>query len=443
MTDQPRPCLTGLPPELFRHVLSHTAVCDLLAFRLASREFRDHANESCFFRVITRTDKTAEQLRQCPTAFLSQHAKELRISVVEWLDGQNGPACHYVERNDSDSEFFHDQVARRQAELRYQSLGVGYLNLLRSLGGLRRILFANGRFNPHITPIPQCGRASCTYQLPVRKAFATHHETDLHFNLLIKELARRDITIKELIVIDDHDSRFVLHHASFGLEQPLPQAQIVFNSLTKLHLDLDTTIISMLAYRHPNDPFRTSINQTLMHAQKLKNLSIRVVVRDIPGADQQNITTVFHTCVFPELKTCILSGFKGDNALLRQFLAGCPNLEELCIDWWSLFHVDSWEEVADGLKDFVSLKYVQLTRIFGTLGNEGDVADTLDDVYGTDGYTNRYGLVQDFFLRNGLNPFSAAGRALERIKHAEHAEEVMTPGWYKRLQKHHGYVEDN
>ena len=443
MTGQPRPCLTGLPPELFRHVLSHIAVCDLLAFRLASRECRDHANEYCFFRVITRTDKTAEQFRQCPTALLSQHAKELRISVVEWLDGQNGPACHYVERNDSDSEFFHDQVARQQAELRYQSLGVGYLSILRSLSGLRRILFANGRFNPHITPIPQCGRASCTYQLPVRKAFATHHETDLHFNLLIKELARLDITIKELIVIDEHDSRFVLHHASFGLEQPLPQAQIVFNSLTKLHLDLDTTIISTFAYRHPNDPFRTSINQTLTHAKKLKNLSIRVVVRDVPDADQQNITTVFHTCLFPKLKTCILSGFKGDNTLLRQFFAGCPNLEELCIDWWSLFHVDSWEEVADGLKGFLSLKYVQLTRLFGTLGYEGDVADTLDDVYGTDGYTNRYGLVQDFFLRNRVNPFSAAGRALERIKHAKYAEEVMTPRWYESLHKHHGYVEDH
>ncbi|KAL8845368.1 MAG: hypothetical protein Q9176_000004 [Flavoplaca citrina] len=428
MTDQPRPCLTGLPPELFRHVLSHTAVRDLLAFRLVSRECSDYANEYCFFRVITRTDKTAEQLRVCPTAFLSKHAKELRISVVEWLDGQNGPACHYDERNDSDSEFFHDQVARQQAELRYQSLGVGYLSILRSLSGLRRILFANGRFNPHITPIPQCGRATCTYQLPVRKPFATHHETDRHFNMLIKELARRDIEIKELIVIDEPDSRFVLHHASFGLGQPLPEAQIVFSSLTKLHLDLDTTIYSMFAYRHPNDPFKTSINQTLTHARSLKHLSIRVVVRGVPDADQQNITAVFHTCVFPELKTCILSGFKGDNTLLRKFLAGCPNLEELCIDWWSLFHVDSWEEVADGLKDFVSLKYVQLTRIFGTLGNEGDVADTLDDVYGTDGYTNRYGNIQDFFLRNGVNPFSAAGRALERIKHAEHAEEVMTSG---------------
>ncbi|KAL8890285.1 MAG: hypothetical protein Q9192_005892 [Flavoplaca navasiana] len=437
MTDQPRPCLTGLPPELFRHVLSHTAVCDLLAFRLASRECRDHANEYSFFRVITRTDKTAEQLQQCPTALLSKHAKELRISIVEWLDGQNGPACHYVERNDSDSRFFHNQVARRQAELRYQSLGVGYLSILRSLSGLRRILLANGRFNPHITPISQCGRASCTYQLPVRKAFATHHETDLHFNLLIKELARLDITIKALIVIDEHDSRFVLHHASFGLEQPLPQAQIVFNSLTKLHLDLDTTIISMSAYR------RTSISQTLMHAKNMKNLSIRVVVRNIPGADRENITTIFHSCKFPQLKTCILSGFKGDNTLLRQFLAGCPNLEKLCIDWWSLFHVDSWEEVAGGLNDIVSLKYVQLTRLFGTLGKEGDVTDTLDDMYGTDGYTNRYGHVQDFFLRNGVNPFSAAGRALERLKHAEQAEEVMTPGWYESLQKYHGYVEDN
>ncbi|KAL9629171.1 MAG: hypothetical protein Q9204_005427, partial [Flavoplaca sp. TL-2023a] len=355
----------------------------------------------------------------------------------------NGPACHYVARNDSDSEFFHDQVARRQAELRYQSLGVGYLSILRSLSGLRRILFANGRFNPHITPIPQCGLASCTYQLPVRKPFATHHKTDLHFDLLMKELARQDIELKELIVIDDHNSRFVLHHASFGLRQPLLEAQIVFSSLTKLHLDLDTTIISMFAYRHPIDPFRTSINQTLMLAKSLKNLSIRVVVRDVPDADQQNITTVLHTCVFPELKSCILSGFKGDNALLRQFLAGCPKLEELCIDWWSLFHVDSWEEAADGLKDFVSLKYVQLTRLFGTLGNEGDVADTLDDVYGIDGYTNRYGHVQDFFLGNRLNPFSAAGRALERIKHAEHAEEVMTPGWYESMQKYHGYVEDS
>ena len=120
MTDKPRPCLKGHPPELFRHVLSHTAVRDLLAFRLASRECRDHANGYCFYRVITRTDKTAEQLRQCPTAFLSQHAKELRISVVEWLDGQNGPACHYVERNDSDSEFFHDQVARLSPRTRHQ-----------------------------------------------------------------------------------------------------------------------------------------------------------------------------------------------------------------------------------------------------------------------------------------------------------------------------------
>ncbi|KAL8752992.1 MAG: hypothetical protein Q9199_005359 [Rusavskia elegans] len=451
MTERTRPCFTSLPPELRSKIFWHTARSDLPAVRLTSRDCDRYAKELLFSGLITRTDKTKEQIRRCPTNFLSGFAKELRVSVVEWLDGQNGPACYYNERNDSDSNFFHDQTHRQQARIRYENVEAehyavpsgrypGYLNLIFFLGKLQRVLFANGRFNPHVTPQSQCGLINCTYQLPVRRPFATHQHTNLHFRLLINSLAQSEIKIRELIVKDDHDSRFVLNYESFTLP-PSPQAQIVFSNLTKMHLDLDTAIVHLSSPWDLHEPLNTSINQTLKYARDLENLSIRIVVRNREWGDQQNFIRVLHGCVFPKLKTCILSGFKCDIAALQQFFTNCSKLERLCLDWCWLFEPDTWEEVANRLTALPALKDVQLRQLFGILGTD-DSDDALDDVYDDSGYDNRYGHVQDFFFRGGVNPFGAAGRVLERRKHEEYAEKVVTPGWFERMQKLHGYEED-
>ncbi|KAL8670797.1 MAG: hypothetical protein Q9168_004677 [Polycauliona sp. 1 TL-2023] len=452
MPKPPRPYLTSLPEELRTDIFSYLARADLLAIRLVSRACRNSAERYPFSSVITRTDKTEEQIQRCPTDFFLNSARQLRVSVVEWLDGQNGGGCPVSEHNDSGSRLFHDQFHRQQGERRYQNLetehhavlpwGVpNYLNLALSLPGLQSIVFANGRFNPHLSQ--QCGRPNCTYQLPPRRPYATQRLTSLHFSLLINALARRENRAKELIVMDDHFSRFVLGHSCFGVPPSL-QAQIVFCNLNKLHLDLDTVDVTINNDRDPGN-LLTGMNQTLKHATKLKSLSIRLAIRNVDWGDPQSFLAVLHTCVFPDLKTCILSGFKCDSAALLQFLAGSPELEELCIDWCALLDTlfDTWEILAQSLKANMSkLKDVQLRQLIGVLGvfNPNDV---FEDTFRSSRnmYMNRYGLVQDFFFRDGVNPFGVVGRALERKKDAEQAREVVTAGWFERMKSIHGYDE--
>ncbi|KAL8992621.1 MAG: hypothetical protein Q9169_006953, partial [Polycauliona sp. 2 TL-2023] len=293
------------PNEIFLQIFSYTAKSDLLAVRLTSHDYKDLANESAFSRIVTRTDKTRTQIELYPSNLLTNFVKRLRVSVVEWLDGQNGPGCPTELHDHSDSKFFHGRSHRPQAKTSFQSLekehqallpgGLpGYLKPVLSSERLHGLLFANGRFNPHVTTPRQCGRAMC-------------------------------------------------------------------------------------------------------------------------------------------------SCFKCNRGTLLHFLAGSPKLEELCIDWCSIHPLDTWEDVAERLKATLSkLKNVQLRQLFGPLGRSNP-DDRLWDVYSSSkSYDNRFGFVQDFFFRQGVNHFSTAGRALERRMYADGAGEVATAGWRERMKELHG-----
>ncbi|KAL8679578.1 MAG: hypothetical protein Q9224_007023, partial [Gallowayella concinna] len=175
---------------------------------------------------------------------------------------------------------------------------------------------------------------------------------------------------------------------------------------------------------------------------------------------------ILQGCIFSKLRTCLLSGFPFRTRDIRGFLRGCPDLEELCLEECRLFYTDDyWEEVVNALQDTLrALKDIQIVHCIGKLGLD-DRHDMLKDVYrpdhdsddSDDSYTeliqiehdrkipygNKYGLVQDFFFRGGPNPFGAEGRALERAKFAENAEDVVVPGWLERMQRIHGYVEED
>ncbi|KAL8860656.1 MAG: hypothetical protein Q9178_003009 [Gyalolechia marmorata] len=453
MTESNRDLFTGLPDELLVTIVQYSAKSDLPAIRLLCHRCHDIATSYLFERVITRTDKTKEQISQCPTRLLRQHAKELRISVIGWSDMEKNSAYNEGQ-NGTELSSFHDCFHQEQARKRYKRLEdelydylhgrrcPGYLYPVLSMKSLRKVLLTNGSFDPHSSPHGECGVLNCTQRNPVYAKFATDDCATVHFRLMMIALSQRDVPITELIVKGNNDSHFVLTYKSFNIPQ-LPTGGLmlqVFSNLTKLHLDLDTTTKD---YRQFIGLTSTSLNRTLRCATKLEHLSINLVIAEATmWWPHRSIVGVLNNCVFAGLKTCLLSGFTCSATMILGFFVGCAKVEELCIDWCRLSPDGTWEEVADWLKEMLlSLKDVQLTKLIGDLGTDNR-DDMLDDVYETSSYDNRYGLVQDFFFRGGVNPFGAAGRALERAKYAANAERLVIPGWFERMKKHHGYEED-
>ncbi|KAL8789735.1 MAG: hypothetical protein Q9213_000986 [Squamulea squamosa] len=467
MSEAPLDLFAELPNELLESIIQYSAHADLPAIRLVSRRCKDIATHYLFTRIITRTDRTAEQISQCPINLFWQQIQELRVSVIEWSDVDRDAIRNNNEQIQSTLRFFHDRLHQDQARTRYTRLTEkhhtdldartcpGYLRPVLSMNSLRKVLLTNGSFNPHASLQGECGVLRCTHQNPSSSTVATPGFTTLHFQLLMLALSQKDVPIIELIVKGGHASFFVLTVESFlkipsspTSSWPFRQTLVVFRHLTKLHLDLDVSIEhSPCDYYREHLDTSGALSQSLQQAIKLEHLSINLFVHvSKMWLPHRSLGTIFDRCVFPELKTCILSGFTCNNIVLLRFLVGSPKLEELCIDWCVLVPPGTWEEVADGLKEkLTALTDVQLTGIYGSLGSDDhdDNFDAGSGMYDTGSYDNNYGLVQDFFSHGGLNPFGADGRRLEWRCEMRNAKKAVIPGWFERMKKHHGYEDDS
>ncbi|KAL8803746.1 MAG: hypothetical protein Q9200_006085 [Gallowayella weberi] len=295
----------------------------------------------------------------------------------------------------------------------------------------------------------------------------SQNPTSLSFRLLMIALYLKKVPVTQLIVRTNDPGRFMLQHDVFKTDQHfLNQVESVFSSLTKLHLDLDAGSESTVRL-----PLVTNIPRIMRQATRIEHLSIDLVREDLargPGHPRPkwrmllDFEGILHGCIFPKLRTCLLFGFPCKIADICGFIHGCPDLQELCLEECQLLQWDCWEEAVSVLKESLrALTDVQIVYCIGRLGlynpdgmlnevysyvhqgYEGVRSDDDPQGPGQMPYGNKYGLVQDFFFRGGPNPFGAAGRALERAKFAENAKGVVIPGWLERMQRIHGFVEND
>ncbi|KAL8677179.1 MAG: hypothetical protein Q9186_006382 [Xanthomendoza sp. 1 TL-2023] len=467
MGERTRDIFLKIPNEILIAIFQYSTRSDLLKIRFCSRTCNQIAAVYLFKTIVIRTDETADEIAQCPIKLLEDHAKELRLSVIGSI---------------FDLRFFHHNNHHAQLawtrydgikKTHYADLEAGrcpsYLAPILSMNKLRKVVFINGSFNPHLSSRGECGLLNCTHQ--TRSSFEVSDSpapTTLSFRLLMIALFHKKVPITQLIARSNRGWRFMLDYDVFVVDQHfLHQIEGVFSNLTSLHLDLETGW-DPVRRRGTNYTRVTNLPQLMRQATGLEHLSIDLVnktFRDMSSFRHSRSEEILQGCIFPKLRTCLLSGFRYTISDIRGFLHGCRDLEELCLEECKLLPEDYWEVAASAMKDTLrALKDVQIVHCFGRLGlDEPD--DMLQDVYGSDDdpdasdgsdddpsgtaprrlkpYGNRCGLVQDFFFRSGPNPFGAEGRAMERAKFAEKAKDVVIPGWLDRMQRIHGYVEED
>ncbi|KAI4232004.1 MAG: hypothetical protein L6R40_007534 [Gallowayella cf. fulva] len=386
--------------------------------------------------------------------------------------------------------YFHTKHHAMRARIKYDSLEQchyadweagrcpAYLEPLLSMSNLRKVLFINGVFDPHLSSYGGCGSLNCTHRVPPNYSFAdTPAPAILHFRLLMIALIQKEIPITQLVFRNNDGWRFVFYYDVFEVSHSrLEQMQDAFRNLTKLHLDLEKDS----AYNVTRRDGDTNLAQVLRQATSLEYISIDVRGEFYTMGTWYNFLEfegIFHGCVFGKLKSYLLNRVSCQAFKLLSFVRGCRKLEEFCIESCDL-ESGCWSEVVDETKKTLPLlSEVQLAQLWGCWGLD-DPNDTLGDVYncygevngkakimgddadGNEGdiedldedeeawvtytiYGNKYGSVQDFFFHGGPNPFGAKGRAVERAKFAANAKQVAIPGCLERMQKNYGYVEEN
>ena len=140
--------------------------------------------------------------------------------------------------------------------------------------------------------------------------------------------------------------------------------------------------------------------RVLATAPELESLFIALNLGNVRPDDLgvTNFESILGCCRFRRLKSLILGGFNSTAEELIQFFEGSKDLKQVTIHEHEL-KAGVWEQVADGMKrSLPNLKDVELNNLMGGLDKKWEATD--------DGFFNYYGRVEDFFFRDGGNPFT-------------------------------------
>ena len=118
-------------------------------------------------------------------------------------------------------------------------------------------------------------------------------------------------------------------------------------------------------------------------------------------AEKRELTaymTVLGDAKLPKLKSLLLANFDSSEAQRVTFLRHAKGLHHLGL-FTHNFTKGSWERFAARTKTSLALKSVQLNDLYGNFDEDGE-----GDI---EQFMNYWDTVEEFYLRNGRNPFSA------------------------------------
>lgn len=177
-----------------------------------------------------------------------------------------------------------------------------------------------------------------------------------------------------------------------------------------------------------------SVARALSAAQNLESLCIRLSC----GTEDHIPVTAFdaifdENCQFPKLRSLILSGFNSTLEQLLQFYDISNGLEQLTLQGHTL-ESKTWEEFATKTRaSLTSLKSIELSWVSGgmpsTFGEFSDGEFSLDT----------FGRVQDFFFRDGANPFSEQALLAHEKDLSEGREKVCKSGGLGAEERYRRY----
>ena len=185
---------------------------------------------------------------------------------------------------------------------------------------------------------------------------------------------------------------------------------VLFN-LTKLQM---TLLIDISVVCLPSGNILGPIARTLSTAKNLLCLNLEAIgaVRDEEDS-LGNFGVVLSGCIFGNLISLKLEGFKCTVTELLRFTDGCSELEEFTLSTFQLAR-GTWADAINHRKaNLKRLTLVDLIRLAGSLGPDRESwslefedcwVASLDE----ECLLNLKGSIEDFLVGNGSNPFSLA-----------------------------------
>ena len=266
-------------------------------------------------------------------------------------------------------------------------------------------------------PVAHCRESDLwhlRFQLRPISGFVSSEEDT--WKLAMLALWTTGVTVKELVMqpqgntslqvtsIKDYDRvKASLPYHVFDMEDSNPDCKSPytlrghFQHLTKLRLSELT--IDTEHDRMCHD--RCYLAKTLSAATQLQSLSIEAKIKpriDLnPLRREIKLQSCLTGCSFPQLKHLILVGLSSTSADLLDFFNASPTIQHLTIDLHDLTH-GRWDTLLESMRKYLKLKSVEMTALSG-----GGISLSINDL-GT--YRDMSGSVENFFLRDGENPFT-------------------------------------
>lgn len=419
-----------LPPELLAMVCSHLPKPDLKNVRLVCQNFNRATIPFLFDKVYISFDIADLRIAKNPISHFDKHVTTLVFTSVYYMDLDEEEFCHgFAGREGSElwheAEFEHAEHAFRLYEETRDTQLKTFLsgtcqahlsNALCRLSNLRRIVLTDlsgsrEKSSLEGSKVGSCTYDGCTSNCLERFEFATQGglETEGAWNpwqTVLLALSATNSSVSEIMMEYDHEDMLQggLNTCAFELLPPeLEDAKIRMQNLVKLRLDLHVAPDKFVS-NGQTDYVHRNVPELLRAAVNLECLALEAYDHnDAPVGATSPLQVMLGKCVFAKLRSLILAYFGSTEAELLRLVKHSPGLKQLTLECHDLTS-GSWARTATEVRKALPLKHVQFNQLY-----EGSPASETKHEY-----MDYFGGVEDFFLRNGTNPFTK--EAIERYE---------------------------
>lgn len=412
-----------LPPEILGLALSLLQKRDLKKARQVSKAWEKAVVPHLFDEVFLSTNPADFEIADLTMRTFTPFIKTVTFSSVYYMPVQwivskrEGKSQVPKSMRGEDSDLF-DQHLRieyanycRLGDEQQEALESGtclaqLISALQYLPNLQKLVLADfgckgvrsemelrgrGHWNAdEVCPLSRCSTSKIGHlRFRVRPQSGSYHKKANPWSLAMLALWATKHPLKELALEPQKWRGLPICHFDMKMQRPY-ELRNIFQSLKKLRLVLDDV-------SEPEDPvdLEGSVARALSAAKNLESLCIQL------GGGTWNqfnkSVTAFgaildKNCQFPKLRSLILSEFDSTQEQLLDFFDISNGLEQLTLQGHHL-KSGTWKEFATKTREsLLSLKDIELSFSYEGWHHEE--------------FCDCFGRVQDFFFRDGANPFS-------------------------------------
>lgn len=421
-------------PEILVSVFESLDSCDFMDVRLACKSFDQAAVPHLFDRVYISDKRANLKIAELVVQRFRRHVRTLRFSSVHYEDSSSGNfRAKMRRRSDVQSKYrssacFDQHV--KHALKRYTERHAEWLELhesgeftarlclvLSKISGLRTIVItrfrhgrirlqkdlepSNSRGTSFVCLDTECKLGKHLFKIETVPGLETKGSKSWHALMLALSVTKTSV---KAIMSNNERGDHPLPCSAFDMSQTQAvHLQESFRRLKKLQLTLTEQEYGSLGFGRCSYA-SGNIAKIFSAANHLEQLEICTGETD-ESPTQMGFCTRFQAffkgCTFPKLQSLILSCMESIEDEMIEFLAASPGIEKLWLHSYDLSE-GLWGDLVERIKALLNLKTVSIPTAYLGLPEHFIYVE----------YWGNGNIVEDFFLRNGVNPFTK--EALEK-----------------------------